>query len=58
MGKKPYTAPHLVQYQPDEIPKWIADSFHDESTSTLILICDESRLSADCHIEVKIKVVE
>jgi PAS domain S-box-containing protein len=29
--KKPYTAPRVVEYLPEEVPKWISDSFDDDS---------------------------
>ena len=44
--KKPYTAPRVIQYQPGEVPKWITDSFHDDSLSvapTYTTVVDNDR---------------
>ena len=44
--KKPYTAPRVVQYLPDEVPKWITESFHDDSLSvapTYTTVVDNDR---------------
>ncbi len=46
MDKKPYSAPRFVRYLPAEIPKWIADSFHNDSlfvAPTYTTVVDDDR---------------
>lgn len=31
MEKKRYTAPRVIEYLPDEVPKWIKDKFNEDS---------------------------
>jgi len=43
--KKKYAAPRVVQYLPEEVPKWIMDSFSDASlsTATMTTVVDADR---------------
>jgi PAS domain S-box-containing protein len=34
MGKKPYTAPRMVEYLPDEVPEWVVECFQNDLSVT------------------------